>query len=66
MSTTRARRRTTLPQFLLTTVDESLSGSVEVVLGGVSIGYLNPVGDGSGNYEIDLDEGLADAAMARP
>jgi hypothetical protein len=51
-------RRTTLPQFLLTTVDEGLSGSVEVLLGGISIGYLNPVSDGSGNYEIDLDEEL--------
>jgi hypothetical protein len=27
-----------------------------VLLGSISIGYLNPVGDGSGNYEIDLDE----------
>jgi hypothetical protein len=51
-------RRTTFPQFLLTTVEESLSGSVEVLLGGTSIGYLNPVGGASGNYEIDLDEDL--------
>jgi hypothetical protein len=51
-------RRTALPQLLLTTVDESLRGSVAVLIGGISVSYLNPGGDGSGNYEIDLDEDL--------
>ena len=50
--------RTSSPQFLLTTIDESLSGPVEVLIGGVSIGYLNPSSDRSNNYEIDLDDDL--------
>ena len=50
--------RTSSPQFLLTTIDESLSGPVEVLIGGVSIGYLNPSSDRSSNYEIDLDDDL--------
>jgi hypothetical protein len=50
--------RTASPQFLLTTVDASLSGPVEVLIGGISIGYLSPSSDRYGNYEIDLDDDL--------
>ena len=50
--------RTSSPRFLLTTIDESLSGPVEVLIDGVSIGYLNPSSGRSNSYEIDLDDDL--------